>query len=355
MLNFAFPKMDSTNKSRMKLPQLTFAILFTVLLSSLYAPIVLAQQPADSVIRWRMPAEVQELMKTKPRPIMVFIYYPGEDSSNQMITNTLAGREICTFLNSRFYAIRIKATDKSDIVWMDGKTYSMPADAKLNDLVPHLLGPQPVFPSLLFYNTSTAGFLFKGYRDRYELLCLLTYFSEEIDKTTPYDLWAKAFLKAFPPSGKATTPVTLINWKTLAEVNELQKTAPRPLFIVWYSHFDASSKVMMFNTFEDERNATYLNDNFYSIKMDVQNHDSLFWKKPFIYQRGDKFHPLAVEQMDGKLKVPTLLFYTPEGERISILQSYLGPLNLYALANYAGSGAFRTQKLQEFIRTFKAE
>ncbi|MBK7214502.1 MAG: DUF255 domain-containing protein [Bacteroidales bacterium] len=333
----------------------TFALLTTVVLSSVLSFNSYAQQPSDTVIRWKTPSEVQELMKTKPRPIMAFIYYPGEDSSNQMITNTLAGREICTFLNSRFYAIRIKANDKSDLVWMDGKTYSLPADGKLNDLVPHLLGPQPVFPSLLFYNTSTAGFLFKGYRDRYELLCLLTYFSEEIDKTTPYDLWAKAFLKAFPPSGKATTPKTVINWKTLAEVNELQKTAPRPIFIAWYSHFDASSKVMMFNTFEDERNATYLNDNFYSIKMDVQNHDSLFWKKPYIYQTGDKFHPLAVEQMDGKLKVPTLLFYTPEGERISILQSYLGPMNLYALANYAGSGAFRTQKLQEFIRTFKVE
>jgi len=250
----------------------------------------------------------------------------------------------------------IDASTDDTIHWFDNKTYSRKASSAVNELFHHFFGKNPVYPSLLIYNRETAGFTFKGFKNRYELRCILVYFSEEIDKTTPYELWANAYHIAYPPLGTAKTLKSPIHWHTLKEALALQKQKPKGLFINWYAHLNVGSLVMLFNAFEDPRVAKYLNEHFYCVRLDAQTKDTLYWDKPYYNDPAKgKFNQLALLQLQEKMKFPSLLFFDKNRKLIAIQQSYLGLLNFFAFANYAGSGSYRTMKLPEFIKTFKAD
>jgi len=310
----------------------------------------------DSILHWKNITEVRQLMKTAPRPILTYFYNPGEDTSRMMLEKSLNRREIVNLLNTRFYSILIDVTTKDTIQWFDDKTYSRKATGNVNDLVTHLFGRKPVFPTLLIFNKETAGFTFIGFKNRYEMRCILVYFSEEVDKTTPFELWAQAYRVAFPAIGMPDALKSPIHWHTLKEALALQKIKPKGLFINWYARLNVSSFVMLFNAFENPKLAKYLNDHFYCVSLDAQTRDTLYWNKPYYNEPGKgKFNQLALEQLQDNMKFPALLFFDRNKKLIYKQQSYLGPLNLFALANYAGSGSYKTIKLKDYLKTFPTD
>ncbi|NVO18187.1 MAG: DUF255 domain-containing protein [Bacteroidetes bacterium] len=329
--------------------------IFIVSLLFLTTPIF-SQPMMDSVVKWKSIEEVKLLMKTEPRPIFTFFYSPGDDSSAYMLDHALNRKEICSFLNSRFYPVKLDINTKDTIQWFDNKAYPCKPYAAYNDLVLHLLGKKPATPAILIYNKESAGFTFKGYENRYELRCILVYFSEDVYKTTPYELWSKAYKVAFPPMGTPNPLKSPIHWKSLKQALALQKTKPKSLFINWYARLNVSSFVMLYNTFEDPKLAKYLNEHFYCVSLDAQTKDTLYWGRPYRYEPAkSRFNQLAVEQLQDNMKFPALAFFDSSRKMIVLQQSYLGPLNLFALANYAGSGSYKSMKLKEYLKKFNVD
>jgi thioredoxin-related protein len=332
-----------------------FRFLILISIIFLFAKSSFSQFVVDSVVRWKTVNEVMELKKVDPRPVMVFFYNPEYDTSMMMLNNVFNKKEIIMYVNPRFYCVKICATD-SLLTWFDQKNYTKNNDSSMNDLIPQILGEKPAFPSLLFYNEENEGMVFKGFRNRYELRCLLVYFAEGIDKTTPFHLWYKSYTIAYPPINLPEKLKSPIQWVSLSEAMKLQKTKPKMLFINWYARLNVGSIVMLYNAFEDPRVAKYMNDNFYCIRMDAQTTDTLFWEKPYTSnKRSDKYHQLALEQLEGSMVFPSLLFFDKNKKLIYRQQSYLGPLNFYALANFVGSGAYLTKSLHEFRKSFKPD
>lgn len=314
-----------------------------------------AQVTTDTTVRWKTVKEVMELKAKEMKPTMVFFYHPDEDTSLIMKENIFTKREICTYLNPRFYPVIINVTD-STIHWLNGKTYYKKPKQEYNSLVFEVFGEHPSIPSLLFFNKESSGIVMKGFRSRYEMRCLLSYFAEEADKTTPYHLWQQSYKVAFPPINMPPMLENPIKWVSLQEALELQKKDPRILLINWYARLNVGSQVMLYNAFENPTVAEYLNKNFYCVRMDAQTKDSLFWDKKYINPaKPDRYHDLARLQLDESYKFPTFVFYNSNKQLLFKQQSYLGPLNFYALVNYMGSGAYKTKKLSEYIKTFKAD
>jgi len=315
-----------------------------------------SQPMLDTVINWKTVSEVQLLMKTAPRQIMTFFYNPGEDTSRIMLDKTLNQKEICNYVNSRFYAIRIDVTTADSIEWFDQKKYALRTGSPFNELAIHLLGEKPVCPSLLFFNLEKAGSTFKGFKNRYEMRCILVYFFEEVDKTTPFELWAKAYQITYPPFGPPKNLESPIKWHSLKEALALQKKNPKGLFINWYARLNVGSMVILFNAFENPKVAKYMNEHFYCVRLDAHSKDTLYWDKAYFNEplKG-KFNQMALKQLDEKMKFPALLFFDKNRKLTVIQQCYLGPLNFLALASYAGSGSYKTIKFKDFIKTFKAD
>ena len=357
MLNFAAELSLLINSILcMKMSRKKLSLLLFCLSMFLPGPAVKAQLPGDSAVNWQSLAQVKELMKTKARPIILVFYKEGHDSSAMMLNNTLKYKEICTYINHRFYAIKMNACSDSVIAFFDNRTYTKQAGKSYNDLTVKMLGETPALPSLLFFNKETAGFTFKGYRDRYDMLSILVYFAEEVEKTTPYDFWASAYLKAFPPKVSAKVPEMPVHWYSLREALDMNNREPKGIFVYWSTSWSASSSVMMANAFAHPKLAEYMNANFYCVKLDAQISDTLTWKTAYINEnKPGHFHQLALAQLQGKMKFPALLFFDKQNNMVSSNQYYLGAVNMYALANFVGTESYKTMKLQDFVKTFKVD
>jgi len=329
---------------------------FTVLLViiAFYLPSA-AQLKVDTMVHWKPVKQVAELRKTAPRPVLVFFYQPGHDTSQLMLDNILTRRELCSYINPNFYPVRIAATD-SAIDWFDGKQYFRKKGQEYNELVAQVLGEKTVLPSMLFLNDEKSGIVMAGFKTRYEMRCLLMYFGEQIDKTTPYPLWFKAYQLAYPQINLPKATTNPIHWISLEEALEKQKQEPRMLYINWYARLNAGSMVMLYNAYENPKVAEYLNKHFYCVRLDAQSKDTLVWGKPYYNEKKeDKYHELARLQLENNFKFPSHLFFDKQMKLIHKQQSYLGPLNFYALINYLGSGSYTSKTLKEYIKTFKGK
>lgn len=351
ILNFAFPSYNSKIPFKMRIIRRS---AFVALISLISIP-AFSQIMIDTSIRWKSVREVMELSKTEPRPTMVLFYKPGDDTSNMLIQTVLNKKEIIMYANPRFYCVKINAEDTA-VYWFNQKTYRRTTNSANNDIIAQLLGEKASFPTLLFFNEQNTGAMFKGFRSRYEMRCLLVYFAEGVDKTTPYNLWLQAYNVAYPPLNMPKNLENPIHWISLKEALKLQKTSPRLIFITWTAHLNVGSTVMTYNAFEDPRVARYMNDHFYCVKLDAQTNDTLVMGKVYVNgHKPDRYHQLATAQLEGKMIFPSLLFLDTEKKVVVKQQSYLGPLNFFALANYAGSGAYKTQTLHEFRKSFKPD
>jgi thioredoxin-related protein len=355
LLNFANQIINCNRIEIMKLklasPSAILLVLMCLLTTSLFS-----QTAGDTLVKWKKVEEVKVLMKTEPRPIFTFFYSEGVDSCKIMLEKTLRMREIYNLLNSKYYCIFIDTESNDTLQWFDNKTYTTRESASPSSLSAHLLGRKPVFPTVLIYNKETAGFTFRGYTDRYEMRCVLVYFTEDVYKTTPYELWAKAYKHAFPTFGSPDALKSPIQWHPLNEALALQKKHPRPIFINWYARLNVSSFVMLYNTYEDPKLAEYMNAHFYCVSLDAQTRDTLYWDKAYQYIPAKaKFNQLAVTLLEGKMKFPGLMFFDPQKKLIICEQTYLGPLNLFTMANYAGSGSYKTVSFSDFMKTYKPD
>ncbi|MGB0881129.1 MAG: thioredoxin family protein, partial [Polaribacter sp.] len=57
-----------------------------------------------------------------------------------------------------------------------------------------------------------------------------------------------------------------VNWITLNEALELQKTAPKKIIMDVYTNWCAPCKMLDKNTFQNNDVATYINKNYYAVK-----------------------------------------------------------------------------------------
>lgn len=106
-----------------------------------------------------------------------------------------------------------------------------------------------------------------------------------------------------------------INWHTWEEVIELQKKEPRKVFIDVYTDWCGWCKKMDKATFQQPDIAKYVNDNYYAIKFDAEQKETIEMDgKTYKYVQSGRrgYHELAVDITRGKLSFPTIVFMTSD-------------------------------------------
>lgn len=133
-----------------------------------------------------------------------------------------------------------------------------------------------------------------------------------------------AWLMAFRPVAE---PAPALKWYTWEEAVELNKTAPKKLFVDVYTDWCGWCKRMDKNTFSDPKVAAYLAENFYPVKFNAeQKADIQFAGQTFKYMENEGgrggVHTLAYSMLDGKLGYPAMVYFNEKFERIMISPGY---------------------------------
>jgi thioredoxin-related protein len=340
----------------MKIIRLAF-LHTTILVAIFLSPNrILAQTEPLPAINWLTFKQVKLLNAEKPKPIMVFFYKADDDTSQLMLKTTFTNKKVSVYTNAKFYAVKLDVNSKADITFMDGKVYKRDPAKPYHDLVLKLLGENPQVPTVLLYDDLNNGFSFKGYKNYYDMLSMLVYISENVQKTTKYEKWAPAYFHTFPPDQKVNNIPLAVNWLPLKEALTLNKEKPKGIFLTFYTKSNASSAVMLANAFSHNKVAGYFNDNFYNVRLDAQTTDTLIWDKKYVNKHeAGNFNELATTMLKGKMQFPAIFYFDKSNKLILNESSYLSPEALYLLSNYVVSESFKTEPFAEFIKNFKFE
>lgn len=340
----------------MKIIRLTLLSTTFFLAAFLFPGLLLAQNEVVPAMNWLNFEQVAMQNKENPKPIMVFFYKANNDSSQLMLKTTFTRKEVCNYTNSNFYAVKFDIGSKADITFMDGKVYKKDPSKPYHDLATMLLGNKPDVPMVLMYDKENNGFSFKGYKEYHEMICMLLYISENIQKTTKYTVWAPAYFRTFPPGKKVNNIPLVVNWVSLEEALKLNKANPKGIFLTFYAKSNAASTVMLVNAFSHSKVADYLSKNFYCVRLDAQSSDTLIWDKPYFnkHQKGN-YHELAETMMKSKMEFPSIFYFDGTNRLILTENSYLSPEAMYILSNYVVSEAYKTKAFADFMKAFKFE
>lgn len=142
-----------------------------------------------------------------------------------------------------------------------------------------------------------------------------------------------------------------IKWLTWEEAAELQKAAPRKLFVDVYTHWCGWCKRMDQTTLQDKKVINYINEKFYPIKLNAEQKDTIIWegmKFPWVAGGRDGYNKLAYDLLDGKLSYPTFVLMNEEYSRVMISPGYKDPETLLKELRFAGEDFYKNTPWESF-------
>ena len=165
---------------------------------------------------------------------------------------------------------------------------------------------------------------------------------------------AYSFVSSNKTQNKALVQPISLTWYTWEQAVELQKTAPRKLMVDMYTDWCGWCKRMDATTFEDPAVVAYINAHYYPVKFNAeQKADVIFGTTTFKYVQpqqgqGRGVHELAYSLLDGKLGYPSIVYLTPNYERILISPGYKEVPAMLKELEFVKEDIFRTKSWEDF-------
>jgi thioredoxin-related protein len=119
-------------------------------------------------------------------------------------------------------------------------------------------------------------------------------------------------------SSSFTSPEVQVNWVTLAQAQQLARDNAKPIFIDFTAEWCGWCKVMDRNTFSDAEVASFMNENFYAVRLDYDSKEKLdfFGEQMTARELGTKY------RVPG---LPTILLLSSDSKKSKKLVGYKQP------------------------------
>jgi len=155
-----------------------------------------------------------------------------------------------------------------------------------------------------------------------------------------------------------------INWMTLEQAVEAQKTAPKKIFVDAYTIWCGPCKMLDKNTFHNKNVADFVNENYYAVKFNAEGNETIKFKgvtysnpnfKPYTSGRNSS-HQLSA--LFGIRAYPTLLFLDEEANLIAPIPGYKTPSQLELYLKFFENTDVKNitkEVWEDYASNFKAE
>ena len=137
--------------------------------------------------------------------------------------------------------------------------------------------------------------------------------------------------------------VTWLSWSEAAALASSDET-PKKIFVDVYTDWCGWCKKMDKDTFQNEEVATYMEANFYMVKLDGEGKEEIEYKGKtfkFVPSGRNGYHEFAAALMNGKMSYPTTIFLDEEMNMLSPVPGYQKPEPFLNIAKYFGDDIYK--------------
>jgi len=154
-------------------------------------------------------------------------------------------------------------------------------------------------------------------------------------------------LSSFIPNSNVNSTEEKVNWVTIEEAQELQKTEQRPIYIDVYTTWCGPCKTMAAKTFTNKSVIETLNSKFYAVKFDAESKKKILFKEKS-YRSPGRYHDFT-----SFLQVqafPTSVFIDSNLNVITSVSGLFYPKEFKPMLEFIGDDHYKTKSWEEFTK-----
>lgn len=146
-----------------------------------------------------------------------------------------------------------------------------------------------------------------------------------------------------------------LKWYTWEEAVELNKTAPRKIFVDVYTDWCGWCKKMDRETFTDPAVVDFLAKNYYPVKLNAEQKEKIVFNgQAFEYQGSEGqrgVHTLAYALLDGKMSYPSYVYLNEKFERVIISPGYKDATGIMKELKYTAEEKYLTMTWEDYQKS----
>jgi len=142
-----------------------------------------------------------------------------------------------------------------------------------------------------------------------------------------------------------------LKWYTWEEAVAACKKEPRKIFVDVYTDWCGWCKVMDKKTFPIPEVKSYIEANFYPVKLDAEQKEDIVWNgNTFSWRPAGRngINMLAYSLLEGKTSYPTIVYFNEKFERIMISPGYKTPEQFLPELKFAAEEHYTTKTWEEY-------
>lgn len=148
-----------------------------------------------------------------------------------------------------------------------------------------------------------------------------------------------------------------IQWMSFEEAIKKNKTNPKKVFVDVYTVSCGWCKKMDYHTFTDPTIVAYMNANYYAVKFDAEQRESITLKDrefKFIPNRRGGYHELAAALLKGRLSYPTVVVLDEELKMLTAMPGFRNPPELDMMLKFFGGDHHKDIDYATFSQSYKS-
>lgn len=158
--------------------------------------------------------------------------------------------------------------------------------------------------------------------------------------------------------GLSVSAQETIDWMTIEEAEAAANENPRPVFVDVYTDWCGWCKKMDKDTFQNEKIAEFVNENFYAVKFNAEQKDSIVFQGHtfrYVPQGRRGYHELAAALLNGKMSYPNIVYLDENLKMIQPIPGYMAPKQFEEIINFIAGGHYKNTPFEDFKKGFESQ